>query len=817
MKKILAKLIIMYENYKKKRAEKKTAKADKKHRLPYAVRRGIWAICLTGILTCVFTGAVFMWYAFVYVDGEFDLSYLDDSLNYTTIIYGTDNGQTVQVDELHGVENRVWVDIAQIPKDLQHAFISIEDERFYKHSGVDIKRTGHAVINYALRFVGFKGSGNFGGSTITQQLVKNLTDDDDQTITRKIQEMRRAWYLESQYNKDQILEVYLNTIYLSQSCYGVQTAAEKYFGKDVSELTLAECACIASITKSPASYDPLINYDRNKERASDVLNKMEELEYISPEQCEAAKAEVLTFSDGSGKTSSSSVKSYFVDAVTDAVIDDLVNKKGYSKVYAETLIYSGGLEIYTTMDVDVQNALDSVYNDASNFPNIYAYDNGNKVTPQSAMAIIDNSTGAVVGIAGGIGEKTDARGQNRATMTYRQPGSSIKPLSTYAPAIEYGVCVDGNNALSPSSMILDWYIDEAKEYPKNQSRFQSNKKVTLTAGVAQSLNTVAARVNVALGFKRSIDFMIDNLGFTSLVTPEDNYSHNDQNVASLGLGGLTKGVNVVEMSAAYASFANDGKYTKPYFYTKVIDQNGRVILENSTESHTAMSTQTARVMNSLLSYAVSAGTGTPANFGTTEIAGKTGTTSNDYDRWFAGYTSYYSGVVWYGYDYSKTVYYSGQNPAATTWRKVMSKVHSGLSYKSLVKPTTLVSSEYCFESGMLLSDACTQKASGSFVPGGAPTEVCNIHEVPEPETPTDTPTTQTPSDTPSDTPTTQTPSDQTPDDTTTPPPQTEQTPSDTPNTQTPSDQLPSDQTAQTPTDQTQSDQPDQTPETETTT
>ena len=733
LKKILRKIVLFIDKLIAKRKERKaTPKNEREHRVPYKIRRGIWAVVFTGIMTCVFTLSVFIWYAFVYVDGEFDLSQLDNSLNYTTTVYGVDDGETVEIETLHGTENRVWASIEDIPVYLQHAFVAIEDERFYTHSGVDLKRSARAILNYALKFVGFKGSGNFGGSTITQQLVKNITDDDDQTITRKIQEMRRAWYLESQYKKDQILEVYLNTIYFSEGCYGVQTAAQKYFGKDVSELSLAECACIASITKSPAYYNPLTNPENNKERSANVLNKMAELSFIdvTQEQADAAKAEQLVFSEGS-VNSSSAVKSYFVDAVTDAVIEDLVNIKGYSKVYAETLIYSGGLEIYTTMDVDVQKALDSVYNDPDNFPSITAKDkDGNRVSPQSSMAIVDNSTGAVVAIAGGIGEKTEARGLNRATQTLRQPGSSIKPLSTYAPAIEYGVCVDGNNALSPSSMILDWYIDEAKQYPKNQSRVQSNKKVTLLAGVSQSLNTVAARVNVALGFKRSINFMIDNLGFTSLVTSDQNRSHNDENVASLGLGGLTNGVNVVEMSAAYASFANNGSYTKPYLYTKVVDQNGRVIIENSVDTHTAMSSETARVINSMLSYAASYGTGTPANFGKTEVAGKTGTTSDDNDRWFAGYTSYYSGVVWYGYDYPKTIYYSGANPAAVTWKKVMQKVHNGLPYKSLSKPTTLVSCEYCFDTGMLLTEFCPNKGNGSFLPDGVPTETCTEHVAP---------------------------------------------------------------------------------------
>lgn len=779
LKKILKKIIIWYESFKNR---PKKEKNQKEHRLSYKTRRGIWAVCLTGILTCFFTVCMFIWYAFIYVDGEFDLSYLDNSLNYTTTIYGVDDGDTVEIDKLHGTENRIWVNIDEIPINLQRAFVSIEDERFYKHSGVDIKRTVMAVLNYFNPF----SNRSFGGSTITQQLVKNLTDDDDQTITRKIQEMRRAWYLESQYKKNQILEVYLNTIYLSQGCHGVQTATAKYFDKDVKDLTLAECACIASITKSPTYYDPLKNPDNNKRRSADVLNKMAELGYISQEEADAAKAEELVFKSGTA-SKSDTVKSYFVDAVTEAVINDLVNIKGYSEVYAETLIYAGGLQIYTTMDVDVQKCLDEVYEDKSNFPTIYSTDkDGNKVTPQSAMAIIDQQTGAVVALSGGIGEKTNARGLNRATMTYRQPGSSIKPLSTYAPAIEYGVCVDGNNSLSPSSMILDWYIDEEKQYPKNQSRVQSNKKVTLTSAIGQSLNTVAARVNVALGFKRSLNFMIDNLGFTSLVTPEQSSSKNDQNVASLALGGLTNGVNVVEMSAAYASFANDGVYKKPYLYTKVVDHNGRVIIENKIESHTAMSADTARVMNQLLSSAVTSGTGAPANFGTTEIAGKTGTTSNDYDRWFAGYTSYYSGVVWYGYDISKTIYYSGANPAAVTWKKVMSKVHKGLAYKSLTKPTNLVTTEYCFESGMLLSPYCSSPATGSFLPDGVPTKVCDIHKAPEPpektpdkndeQTPDKTEP-ETPSGTqkPTETPTEQTPTEQKPTETPSKPEKPEQT------------------------------------------
>ena len=793
---MLSKILSKLKINKKEKKEPNT----KLGKVLFRIRRALWAVCLTGVLTVFFTGCTFLWYAFIYVDGEFDLSSIDNSLNYTTTVYAMKDDEVVELDKLHGAENRIWVNINDIPVNLQKAFVAIEDERFYKHNGVDLKRTVSAVLNYFNPF----SKKSYGGSSITQQLVKNVTTDDDQAITRKIQEMRRAWYLESQYKKDQILEVYLNTIYLSQGCNGVQTAAQKYFGKEVKDLTLAECACIASITKSPTYYDPLINLENNKTRSANVLNKMAELGFVTKEEADAAKEETLVFKSGSTTTEKASVKSYFVDAVTEAVIDDLVEQKGYSEVYAESLIYSGGLQIYTTMDVDVQEDLDSVYNDPSNFPSIYYKDkNGEKVGPQSAMAIIDNKTGAVVAIGGGIGEKTTARGLNRATQTFRQPGSSIKPLSTYAPAIEYGVSLDGNNALSPSSMILDWYTDPAKKYPRNQSRVESNKKVTLQAGVSQSLNTVAARVNIALGFERSLNFMVDNLGFTSIVTPEMKKSRNDQNVASLGLGGLTTGVNVVEMSAAYATFPNEGTYIKPYFYTKVVDQNGRVILENKMESRTAMSKETARTMNQLLATAVSSGTGTPARLGSTETAGKTGTTNDDNDRWFAGYTDYYSGVVWFGYDIPHTVYYSGQNPAATTWKKVMTKVHQGLAYKSLEKPTTLVYREYCFQSGMLPGEKCTMLATGQFLPDGVPTKVCDgVHpgeepteekpeEKPETEKPAEKPETQKPEENPetekpAEKPETQKPAEKPETEKPAEKPETEK-PADTPTTEKPAD------------------------------
>ena len=298
---MLSKILSKLKINKKEKKEPNT----KLGKVLFRIRRALWAVCLTGVLTVFFTGCTFLWYAFIYVDGEFDLSSIDNSLNYTTTVYAMKDDEVVELDKLHGAENRIWVNINDIPVNLQKAFVAIEDERFYKHNGVDLKRTVSAVLNYFNPF----SKKSYGGSSITQQLVKNVTTDDDQAITRKIQEMRRAWYLESQYKKDQILEVYLNTIYLSQGCNGVQTAAQKYFGKEVKDLTLAECACIASITKSPTYYDPLINLENNKTRSANVLNKMAELGFVTKEEADAAKEETLVFKSGSTTTEKAYVKS----------------------------------------------------------------------------------------------------------------------------------------------------------------------------------------------------------------------------------------------------------------------------------------------------------------------------------------------------------------------------------------------------------------------------------------------------------------------------------------------------------------------------
>ena len=727
--------------FRKKRGEEKK---EKKH-LPVWVRKSVWAVFLTGMLTCLFVGLAFAWYAFIYLDDEFDLSEVDNTLNYTSVVYAMKDGVPVEAETLHTSENRIWADIGSIPDNLKYAFVSIEDERFYKHSGVDLLRTGRAVLN----FLNLGSDKTFGGSTITQQVIKNITGEDQQTVSRKIQEIRRAWYVEREYKKDQILEVYLNTIYLSQGCYGVQTAAEVYFNKTLDQLTLLECASIASITNLPTYYDPIQNPDNNLRRAGFVIDKMLELGYIDKEEAEAAKAQKLELHVGESNKNEAGteVNSYFVDQVVDDVIKALVNEKGYSEAYARTLVYSGGISIYSTMDLDVQKAVDKIFEDPNNFPKVTS--KGESL--QSAITIIDNTTGAVVGMAGGVGKKTVARGLNRSTGAYRQPGSCMKPIGTFAPAIEFGSKIDGVR-VAPGMMLMDDGVrkdSKGNPWPKNYDGW-TQKLMSVQKGLDLSKNTIAIRVQHAVGAKAAFNFLKNNLGVSTLVAG----SGNDENDQAMALGGLTKGISVQEITAAYSAFANDGTYTKPYTFTKIVDQNGRVLLENRVQSHTAMEKNTAAMINQMLRHAAEYGTGTSGRISSQIMCAKTGTTSDDKDRWYVGYTKYYSAGVWVGYDKPATIEYGGANPAAVAWKKVMSQVHDGLPKKAFDSPTGLTTVTVCAKSGKLPGEKCTETAAGQFYASSVPHLSCDYCGVPgvdpdaveQPETPETPPAEQKPAE-----------------------------------------------------------------------
>lgn len=641
------------------------------------------------VLAIAFGGAVLGYWG-----GINDLDIENLTLNRTSVIvYTDDNGEEQELQKINSTENREWVDIENIPLHLQNAFISIEDERFMSHRGYDLMRTAKATLAYiGNKIIGRKGA-SFGGSTITQQLVKNITDDRDQNAGRKIREISRAASIEKKLEKSEILELYLNCIYLSRGLNGVQTASKTYFGKDVSELSLAECASIAGITQNPAAYDPISNPENNKSRQMLVLSKMLELGHITQEEYDEASTQELVFAD-IDKNAENAIKSnsYFVDQVISDVLRDL-RAQGYTESLANNIVYSGGIKIYSTYRPEVQTAIENYYSNTKNFPNSGI---------QSAITIVDVQTGAVVGISGGVGEKTASLTLNRASGSPRQPGSSIKPLSAYAPAIE-------NNIITPGSIFADKPTDYNGWTPRNYDHsYRGN--VDVRQAVRTSLNTIPVEIISRMGAQTSYDFLTKNLGFTTLVQRRDVNGEimSDIDLSPLALGGLTDGMTTLEMAAAYAPFANGGLYHRPHTYTEVKDADGNIIISSDRSATIAMKASTAYTMTSMLKEVVTSGTGGGASVsGVRYTAGKTGTTSDNKDRWFVGYTPYYAAAIWYGYDTPKEIYVSG-NPCITIFRNIMNSAHKDLTDKSrdVVKPSDLISVRCCTHTGLRASSSC---------------------------------------------------------------------------------------------------------------
>ncbi|MBQ3076613.1 MAG: PBP1A family penicillin-binding protein [Clostridia bacterium] len=682
----------------------------------------IGTLFLIGMLTGLMVLGCMYYYIVNYLDPQMNIDLDSYKLAYTSYVYYYDENGTAQLlESLHGDENREWVDLVEIPQHVQDAAVSIEDERFWEHNGVDWKRTAAAVVNL---LTGGSG-GRFGASTIAQQVVKNVTGDDDYSMMRKIEEILRALNLCKKYSKESILEFYLNTAYFGQNTNGVQAAAKIYFDKDVSELTIAEGASIIGITKYPSRYNPFMHEDYNKERQETVLWKMQELGKISQEEYAEAVDQKLEFQKEKVQLEQAQVQSWYVDEVIKNVLDDLVNKKGYPRDYATTMLYQGGLRIYAAIDMNVQRVLDEKFAAEDTFPTL----NGEE-QPKASMTVIDPYTGAVLGIAGDRGEKTGARLFNYATDAKRQPGSTMKPLAVYAPAIEYNVITQG-------SVYDDAPYDVEKKYPRNydSSYAPYRGRMDVKEAVYRSVNTVPIAILDQMGTERSFDFVTENLGLTTLVRSEtiNGSLKTDIGLAPLALGGVTWGVTNLEMAAAYAAFVNKGVYNKPYTYTRVEAYDGTVLLEHEPNPQVAMSEQTAYLINSLLQGVVTSGTGTPAQISGMPVAGKTGTTSDDVDRWFVGYTPYYVGVCWFGYEQPRTIRYSGTNPAIQGWRAVMRELHEGLPRREFFSTTGIVSASYCLDSGMVPTAACSADPRGSrvssalFKKGTTPTEPCNVH------------------------------------------------------------------------------------------
>ena len=628
------------------------------------VAKIVVTVLLVILTTTLLLACVFAFYVKTCLTEDIDVSLSDYQLSESSIIYcETSAGEYKELATLHGSQNRIWVDLEDIPDYLVKALVAIEDHRFYEHKGVDWYRTVGAMFTMLTG-----GDDSFGGSTITQQLIKNLTGNKEVTVQRKLIEIFQALEFEKKYDKDEIIEWYLNAVYFGEGCDGIYTAAQKYFGKEPSQLTLAESASIVGIVNLPTYYSPFYSEENNKERQETVLRRMYELGYISYDEYEQAKNEQLVFTRSDNEVADQEIYSYYVEAVIKDVTEDLMEQKGISQDTARQLLYNGGYRVYSCLDPYIQECVDNVYLDVENFPKPYR---ANDQQLQSAMVIMDPYTGEVVAMSGGVGEKTGNLVLNRATDALRAPGSSFKPLAVYAPAIELGL-------ITPSTLVNDAPREEVEmsqnQWYPNNSDFKYRGIIDIATGVRLSLNTVAAQVLDKLGLDASTNFLKNKLGITSLVPDDYNY-------ASLALGELTNGISVLEMAQAYCTFDNSGIFTEARTYSRVTDAAGNIVLDNQPKTHVAMKSSTATNITSLLFSAANYGTGSESIFSGQAIAGKTGTSSYNWNRWFAGYTPYYVGVVWTGFDQPEQMYVYG-NPAAQVWRRVMQQVHAGLEYKS---------------------------------------------------------------------------------------------------------------------------------------
>lgn len=690
----------------------------------------------TLLLVGITTGAILACFASVYIktvimpQTQVNAANFELNLSSTIKYYDPVTGAEKELRTLHGGENRVWVAYKDIPENLIHAAVAIEDKRFYQHHGVDWWRTFGAFGNM---FLGMKD--NFGGSTLTQQLIKNITDQDDVTVKRKILEIFQALEFEKTHTKEEILEWYLNYIYLGESSYGVYTASYTYFGKNVSDLSLAECASLIGITNNPSKYDPYISETtrkENKKRQETILNEMatEENGFITTAQRDAALAEELHFQRGEDDTQPVTVYSWYEDQVIRDVIEDLRDTQHISKELATRLVLNGGLTIYSCYNPSVQAIVDSIYVDQENLP----YQSASGQMMQSGIAIIDSATGNVTALSGGMGPKTGSLSFSRASGSKRPPGSSIKPLAVYSPAIELGM-------ITPATVVDDspFSIIGGGPWPVN-SFAEYRGLTTVYEALQNSVNTVAVKIMANyITPDVAYDFVTEKYGLTLEPGRDINGERfSDKDVAPLALGGLTDGVSPLEMAAAFSTFPRNGTYIAPRTYTRVLANDGSVLIDNQPETHVAIKESTAWYITYMLKNAVLNGTGRKANFEGMEIAGKTGTTSSRKDLWFVGYTPYYTAAVWTGFDQQERMGSSLQNTATVMWNKVMSKIHENLEYKDFVVPegvkAQLVTRSYCRDSGMIAGPYCgmdprgNRVTSSTFVGNGdVPSQYCTVH------------------------------------------------------------------------------------------
>ncbi len=708
-------------------------------------------LLLVCIIAGIIVGCVFAIYVSNYIDPTIDESLLvSGTSEQTTKLYyyeftdrANREGTLVEMEDqrIYGAENSLWASYEEIPTYLREAFVSIEDKRFWTHAGIDLRRTGGAVLNF---FLGFDDS-SYGGSTITQQLIKNVTGRNEATIQRKVQEILCALNLEKTKSKEEILELYLNIVPLSQNCVGVRAAAETYFGKSLEELTLAECAALASITKYPTKFDPIQNPDNNRDRRRDVLWEMMDQGKISQEEYDKAFAEELVLADKKNgtreeKVDRDSINSWYVDTVIMEVREDLMEKYGISSQLASNLINSGGLTIVTLMDPEVQAAMEEVFADPASFP-----ENTGGIPAEAAMTVVDPYTGDLLGVVGSRSEKRGNLVLNYATQTQRAPGSAIKPLAVYAPALELGIITYGS--------VYDdtplWFREDNTPYPKNSPDVYRGL-TTINSAVERSVNTVAMKVLEDLTIDVSYDYVKNRLGFDYLVDyaeTQNGLGITDKGLAALALGQFNYGVTVQDMAAAYTVFPSGGVYHDSHSYLYVYDSAGNLLLSNEDSGEIVFSEQTAYIMTKMMQNVVNNGTATSVSLRKKmDVAGKTGTAGNDYDRWFVGYTPYYVGAVWYGYSYPKSLSSLKSNPSNKIFDLVMTKLHEkyiadaeagGEPLRTFDdnRPTDVIEAVYCKDSGKLMTDACRldprgdRSDTGFFTASNSPKSYCDRHVI----------------------------------------------------------------------------------------
>lgn len=729
--------------------------------------KALWMVCFTAfkialgavatvLCICVICGLVFASILGDYLQQDIipeayvNLDEYDQDLT-SFLYYKDEDGNYQQWRQIYTDVDRQYAYYEEIPEDLIHAAVAIEDKRFYEHQGVDWFTTVKACAN-----IFFGGGDIAGGSTITQQLVKNVTKNDSVTVQRKVTEIFSALEVERDYDKEFIMERYLNEIYLGQDCYGVKSAAATYFGKELSDLTTAECASLISITNNPSLYDPYgeeFDYDgepmtgaeRNRVRQLLVLDQMLKQEWITQKEYDEAVAQEMVFKSGIDEDAKNFacanpeceyvgkkatyihegdayycpvcetetnlsmdntdyVYSWFEDTVLEDVAKALAEQRGMewsdsTREACMQIIQRGGYHIYTTVDMKVQNQVDAIYKNLEEIPEARS-----KQQLQSAIVVVDNRTGDVVAMSGGVGEKVDFDAYNRATDAELQTGSSIKPITVYAPAFELGI-------ISPATVIKDLplnYDDGA--WPLNDDR-EYNYARTILQGVTSSVNAIAVNVLDTIGANYSFDFAKDKFGLSTLVESYiryDGFEMSDRNLSALGLGAQTFGCTVRDMTNAFATFANHGEYRYGRTFVRVYDSDGNVVLDNPQVTRQILSEKTINYMNYCLDNAVNSGTGSAADLSGMAVAGKTGSTSDWKDRWFCGFTGYYTAAVWVGYDTPEEINLVGNysNPACRLWKKVMAPLHEGLESIPLYDSSNFSSVSVCLDSGKRATDAC---------------------------------------------------------------------------------------------------------------